>query len=62
MFLTSGFFVLRAISGTGSWVAAIFIALINAVLPLVIRGLTLAIGTGLDYVHWLIDLIESGLT
>lgn len=43
MFVVAGFFVLREIFGRG-WFAAIFIALINAMLPAVIMGLTLSIG------------------
>lgn len=43
LFVTAAFFVLFAIFGQG-WLAAIFIALINAVLPAVIMGFTLAIG------------------
>lgn len=43
MFVVAGFFVLKEIFGQG-WLAAIFIALINAMLPAVIMGLTLTIG------------------
>lgn len=43
LFLTGTFFILAAIFESGL-LAAIFIALINAVLPLVIRALTLVVG------------------
>lgn len=43
LFVTASFFVLYEIFGQG-WLAAIFIALINAILPVVIMGLTLAVG------------------
>lgn len=42
-FLTGSFFILRKLSPLGI-IAAIFVALVNAVLPLVIRVLTLSIG------------------
>lgn len=44
--MTAGFFVMYAISDAGNRgiVAAIFIALLNALLPAVIRTLTLLIG------------------
>lgn len=43
LFLTGTFFILAAIFESGL-LAAIFIAIINAVLPLVIRALTLIVG------------------
>lgn len=42
-FLAGSFFILREIFNLG-FIAAIFVALVNAVLPLVIRILTLSIG------------------
>lgn len=47
-FLTGSFFVLRVIFEAGT-IAAIFVALVNALLPLVIRTLTLTFGQSVGW-------------
>ena len=61
LFVAGSFAILFVIFGQG-WLAAIFIALINAILPAVIMGLTLAIGEiePPHFVHGSVILFMAG--